>query len=112
MGWAIALLTFQFVGHCPTYILFRGPLPYLHFVGHCPTRVLPSRGPLPYYHSFRGPALLPLLSWAIALLLRTLILVSVCCKTRLVTFVLRGCDSISLVPYVPGPILATICRSE
>ena len=24
----------------------------------------------------------------------------------------RGCDSISLVPYVPGPILATICRSE
>ena len=25
------------------------------------------------------------------------------------TFVLRGCDSISLVPYVPGPILATIC---
>merc|ERR1712139_482726 len=44
--------------------------------------------------------------------LRTLILVFVCCKTRLVTFVLRGCDSISLVPYVPGPILATICRSE
>merc|ERR1711881_433130 len=42
--------------------------------------------------------------------LRTLILVFVCCKTRLVTFVLRGCDSISLVPYVPGPILATICR--
>ena len=25
------------------------------------------------------------------------------------TFVLRGCDSISLVPYVPGTILATIC---
>merc|ERR1712167_314139 len=44
--------------------------------------------------------------------LRTLILVFVCCKTRLATFVLRGCDSISLVPYVPGPILATICRSE
>ena len=35
-----------------------------------------------------------------------------CCKTRLATFVLRGCDSISLVPYVSGPILATICRSE
>merc|ERR1712072_1224054 len=44
--------------------------------------------------------------------LRTLILVFVCCKTRLATFVLRGCDSISLVPYVPGPILATICRRE
>merc|ERR1711924_404755 len=100
-------------GHCPTYILFRGPLPYLHFVSWA-IALLTFRGPLP--HSCTSIswaiALLPLLSWAIALLLRTLILVSVCCKTRLVTFVLRGCDSISLVPYVPGPILATICRSE
>ena len=30
--------------------------------------------------------------------LRTLILVFVCCKTRLATFVLRGCDSIRIVP--------------
>ena len=30
-------------------------------------------------------------------------------KTQLPTFVLRGCDSISLVPYVAGPILTTIC---
>merc|ERR1712178_214932 len=84
-------------------ISVRGPLPYyvhLHFVGHCPTSIS------------WAIALLPLFSWAIALLLRTLILVFVCCKTRLATFVLRGCDSISLVPYVPGPILATICRSE
>jgi len=33
-------------------------------------------------------------------------------QNSVITFVLRGCDSISLVPYVPGPILATICRSE
>ena len=30
-------------------------------------------------------------------------------QNSVITFVLRGCDSISLVPYVPGPILATIC---
>ena len=32
-----------------------------------------------------------------------------CMQNSVSTFVLRGCDSISLVPYVPGPILATIC---
>merc|ERR1712072_1140181 len=31
-------------------------------------------------------------------------------QNSVITFVLRGCDSLSLVPYVPGPILATICR--
>ena len=33
-------------------------------------------------------------------------------QNSIITFVLRGCDSISLVPYVSGPILATICRRE
>merc|ERR1712006_69258 len=137
ISWAIALLPSR--GPLPYYHSFRGPLPYFCvIVGHCPTSIswavallpfiswaiallLCYRGPLPYFHlvgrcpttiHFVGHCPTSVLSWAIALLLRTLILVFVCCKTRLVIFVLRGCDSISLVPYVPGPILATICRSE
>merc|ERR1711939_1104636 len=77
---------FHFVGHCPTSIswaiallcshLFRGPLPYYHTF----------RGPLPYFRCYRGP-----LPYYYSL-------VFVCCKTRLATFVLRGCDSIRIVP--------------
>merc|ERR1740138_81928 len=63
-------------------------------------------------HAYEFPCLSTCVCFSMPQYLRTLILVFVCCKTRLVTFVLRGCDSISLVPYVPGPILATICRSE
>merc|ERR1711939_770578 len=100
VSWAIALL--------PS----RGPLPYFHLVGHCPT--------LFTFISWAIALLLSSSSWAIALLLRT-IFVGHCPTTTIfyfahlqnsvITFVLRGCDSISLVPYVPGPILATICCS-
>merc|ERR1712072_1250110 len=91
ISWAIALLSpcgplpyfihIHFVGHCPTTV---------HFVGHCPTSVVivghcPTTTYIDSSFSFVVRLVLP-------------------------TFVLRGCDSISLVPYVPGPILATICR--